>query len=198
MADNSPKNLEQVLDRINAAAVDRDEVSLGEMMEEIGHRSFGPLLVLAGVIISVPIVGDIPGVPTLVALVVALIAIQLLIGRSYFWLPSFLLRRSVEKPKLSKSMAWARKPARFIDKGLKPRLAHLAKGAQARFIAGIALCIAAVMPVTEVIPFSANLAGAALTAYGLALIAHDGLVAIIASAITTAIVLLLGYHVFFG
>jgi hypothetical protein len=36
------------------------------------------------------------------------------------------------------------------------------------------------MPVMEVIPFSASGAGAALTAFGLALIAHDGLTALFA------------------
>lgn len=36
----------------------------------------------------------------------------------------------------------------------------------------------------EVVPCSANLAGAALTAFGLALIAHDGLLALIAFAFT--------------
>jgi hypothetical protein len=44
--------------------------------------------------------------------------------------------------------------------------------------------VAALMPVMEVIPFSVNLAGAALTAFGLSLIAHDGLLALCAFGIT--------------
>lgn len=193
MADTNPKNLEQVLERIDQATRDRSEVSLGEVMEELGHRSFGPVLVFTGVIMSVPVVGDIPGVPTVLALVVALVAVQLLIGRKHFWLPQFLLRRSVSADKVCRSLGWARKPAAFIDRGLKPRMTYLAKGAEARLIAAVALCIAAITPLTEVVPFSANVAGAALTAYGLALIADDGLVAIIASAFALGIGLLLGY-----
>ena len=42
------------------------------------------------------------------------------------------------------------------------------------------------MPVMEVVPFSANLAGIALTAFGLAVIAHDGLLALVAFAATAA------------
>ncbi|WP_092386931.1 exopolysaccharide biosynthesis protein [Halopseudomonas salegens] len=198
MTDKGIKNLQQVLDRIESASVEHGDVSLGAMMEEIGYRSFGPLLVLAGVIIALPIVGDIPGVPTMVAVIVAVIATQLLAGRNYFWLPGFLLRRSVSREKLQKSVAWARKPARFIDKGLKPRLTFLVKGMPALVIAGIALFIAAITPVTEIIPFSANIAGAALLAYGLSLIAEDGLLAIVASVLTTAIVILLGYSLFSG
>jgi hypothetical protein len=49
-------------------------------------------------------------------------------------------------------------------------------------IASIALVIGAAQPFMELVPFSANGAGAALTAFGLALIAHDGLVALIAMA----------------
>lgn len=198
MADTNPKNLEQVLDRIDLAARDRSQVSLGEVMEEIGHRSFGPVLVFTGVIMSVPVVGDIPGVPTLLALVVALVAVQLLIGRRSFWLPRFLLHRSVSTDKVRKSLDWARKPAAFIDKGLKARMTHLTRGAQARVIAAIALCIAAITPLTEIVPFSANVAGAALTAYGLALIADDGMVSVVASVFALAIALLLGYSFFGG
>ena len=46
--------------------------------------------------------------------------------------------------------------------------------------------MALAMPVMEAIPFSANLAGIALTAFGLAVIAHDGLLALIAFAATAA------------
>jgi hypothetical protein len=40
------------------------------------------------------------------------------------------------------------------------------------------------MPVMEVVPFSANAAGIALAAFGLALIAHDGVLALIAFVFT--------------
>jgi hypothetical protein len=40
------------------------------------------------------------------------------------------------------------------------------------------------MPAMELVPFSANGAGAALTAFGLSLIAHDGLLALLAFVFT--------------
>ncbi|MGQ0751395.1 MAG: exopolysaccharide biosynthesis protein, partial [Betaproteobacteria bacterium] len=51
-------------------------------------------------------------------------------------------------------------------------------------IAGVCVVIAGAMPVMEVVPFVANGAGAALTAFGLALVAHDGLLAILAFGFT--------------
>ena len=51
------------------------------------------------------------------------------------------------------------------------------------------------MPVMEVIPFSASGAGAALTAFGLALIARDGLMALLALIFTVATGGMILYHV---
>lgn len=51
-------------------------------------------------------------------------------------------------------------------------------------IASIALLIGLAQPFMELVPFSANGAGAALTAFGLALIARDGVVALVAMAFT--------------
>ena len=43
------------------------------------------------------------------------------------------------------------------------------------------MVVALAMLGMEVVPFSANLAGIALTAFGLAVVAHDGLLALVTS-----------------
>jgi hypothetical protein len=85
-----------------------------------------------------------------------------------------------------------RKPARFIDRFLGRRLTGLTEGPAIRVIALVCIVIAAAMPMMELVPFSANGAGAALTAFGLSLIGHDGLLALLAflfTAGTLAVVL---------
>lgn len=57
-----------------------------------------------------------------------------------------------------------------------------------------ALMDALVMPILEFIPFSATLAGAALTAFGLALIARDDYLAILSLAATAGVMSLIAYH----
>ena len=47
-------------------------------------------------------------------------------------------------------------------------------------MAVICMAVAAAMPLMEVIPFSANGAGLALMAFGLAIVARDGLLALMA------------------
>lgn len=186
-----PHNLEQMLDRFTQAkrVENTDQVSLGGVLHEVGRRSFAPLLLVPGIVTLLPVVGDIPGVPTLMALLVLLVAVQLLFRAQHFWIPKLLLNRSVSKNKLDKAVSWSRRPARFLDKFLKPRLAFLTHGPGIVAVALACIAIALAMPPMEVVPFTANGAGLALTLFGLSLMAHDGLLAVLAFAMTFATLL---------
>ncbi len=179
-------NLEQLLDRIDKAANDRERVSLDAIVEAVGNRSFGPLLLVAGVVTLSPLSG-IPGMATTMAVLVLLIAVQLLCGREHFGLPRWLLKRSVARDKLGKALKWLRPPARFIDRGLRPRLTVFVHRTGTYVIAIVCVFIAAGMPAMELVPFSATGAGAALTAFGLSLIARDGVLALLAFVFTAII-----------
>ncbi len=183
-----PHNLEQMLDRFVQAERDEktDQVSLGGILHEVGRRSFAPLLLVPGIITLLPVVGDIPGVPTLMALLVLLVAVQLLFRAHHFWIPEFLLNRSVSKGKLDKAVSWSRRSARFLDKLLKPRLTFLTHGPGIIAVALACIAIALAMPPMEVVPFTANGAGLALTLFGLSLMSHDGLLAAVAFVLTFA------------
>lgn len=163
---------------------DDGAVTLDEILEAVGRRSFGPLLLLAGLVVLAPLVGDIPTVPTIMALLVLLVAVQLLLRRNEFWLPGWLLRRSVERGKIRKAVGWLRRPARWVDRILRPRLKALTGDAGAVGVALACILIALAMPPMEFIPFSANIAGVALAAFGLALVTRDGVVALVAFAFT--------------
>lgn len=147
MANSAPLHtLGELLDRLEAAGngtsghsaagdgarecadKDKDAVTLGALIDEIGTRSFGPLLLLAGLVTVMPIVGDIPGVPTVMALLVLLVAGQLLLGREHFWLPRWVLDRRVRRDRLVRALGWLRRPARWVDRLLRPRLAWLVRG----------------------------------------------------------------------
>jgi hypothetical protein len=185
MADHGKlTNLEQLLDRIEGAVNGSERVSLGEILRMVGRRSFGPLLLLAGVIAVSPIIGDMPGIPTTVGVFVLLIAGQMLFQRDYFWLPPWILRRSVSRVRLCQAIKWLRRPARSIDRLLRPRLTLFTYRTGAYGVAVVCAVIAAAMPVMEMVPLVANGAGAALTAFGLSLVAHDGLLAILAFVFT--------------
>ncbi len=190
-----PTNLEELLDRFARAAEESDPVSLDRVMDEVGRRSFGPLLLMAGLITAAPGIGDIPGVPTLLGAFVLLVSVQLLMMRQRFWLPKWLLNRSISAKKLHKIAAskWLRRPAAWVDRLLRPRLAKLTGKAGARAIAVACVIMALAMPATEVVLFSANGVGAGLVAFGVSLTAHDGLLAVVGyviAAITLGLALL--------
>lgn len=174
VVNEAPRNLGDLLQRIAQVASDRDDVYLATIMEALGTRSFGPVLLLIGVILVSPLSG-LPGVPTTMGIGLALISLQLVMGREAFWLPRWLLDRHVSSGRLQSALQWLDRPARFIDWWLRPRLSMLASDHGAVFIAVICLLLALAMPVMELVPFSATAAGLAVVAFGLALVAIDGL-----------------------
>jgi hypothetical protein len=182
-----PRNLEQVLDRLEDAARDRDEVSIEAILESVGNRSFGPLLVVVGIIAMSPLSG-IPGLPTTIAVIVLAISVQLLFHKKHFWLPRWVVERTVAQSKFEKALRLIRPPARFVDRLLKPRLKVLTHRVGFYAIALLCSVVAASMPPLELLPFAATLAGAALAAFGLALISEDGLVGLIAITMTATII----------
>ncbi|WP_206668575.1 exopolysaccharide biosynthesis protein [Pseudomonas saliphila] len=128
---------------------------------------------------------------------VLLTAGQLLFGRHAFWLPDALLNRSMARDKLDKAVRRTRPAADFIDRLFKPRLTALIKGPGLYLIAIACVLIGLVLPVMELIPFSALSAGAALAAFGIALIAWDGFLALIALIITLVALMLVVAYFFF-
>jgi hypothetical protein len=185
MADQRrPENLEQVLDCLCKAEGDDGRVSIGSILKTIGCRSFGPVLLFAALVMMAPVIGDIPGVPIMAGSLICLVAAQLLFGRDHVWLPGWLLRRSASREKMERAVRKLRKPARFVDRFLRHRFEALTQGRMAKLILAVSLLISAATPFMELVPFSANLAGAALTAFGLALIAKDGVFALVAYALT--------------
>jgi len=184
--------LEELVDLIRRIDGDHDPVDLETLLQQIGRRSFGSLLLFAGIVVLIPLIGDIPGVPTMSAILVAISSVQLLAGRQHFWLPGFLLKRSISRAQLEKTLDFIRKPARFIDRFTRQRLQIFVSQASTRAIGTATLSVALVMPALELIPFSANLAGITLCAFGIALIARDGLFALISLLTTAAVFVVLG------
>ena len=186
-------NLEQLLDRIGEPRTGGDRVSLGMLVASAGSRSFGSLLLLAGVILISPLSG-IPGVPTTMGLFILLVALQMLLHRRHLWLPRWLLERAVSRRRLARAIGLLRRPAAWVDRWMRPRLHVFVDGPGVYLLAIACMVIAAGMPVMEVLPFSATTAGIPIAAFGLAMIAHDGLLAAAALALSVAAAVLLTYN----
>ncbi|WGK62347.1 exopolysaccharide biosynthesis protein [Halopseudomonas sp. SMJS2] len=181
-----PSSLEQLLDRMDEAGEGEEAVSLDKLMETIGKRSFGPILLLIGLILISPLSG-IPTLPSTMGVAVFLIAVQMLVLRKHIWLPGWILRRKIGQQKLAKASQWLRRPARFVDRLVKHRLSILVDGPGSWPIALVCLVLAVTLPLLEPVPFAASSAGLALTCFGLAMTAHDGVLALLAYSITLGV-----------
>ncbi|MET0293756.1 MAG: exopolysaccharide biosynthesis protein [Phenylobacterium sp.] len=181
-----PQDLESLLGELDRTARGAGErVSVQEIMDSLGERSFGPFLLLAGLLGMTP-VSAIPGAPSTIALITFLVAGQLLIGRRSFWLPRFLRNRSVAADKLHRTVAVAGKPARIADRLVRPRLCRLTGPVADRLIALACVVLALCVPPLEFLPFVAFIPSAAIAAFGLGLIARDGLLVLIALSISAS------------
>jgi len=147
---------------------------------------------MVGAMIMSPI-SALPGLPSTMSVLVILIAGQMLIGRQTFWVPQWLLQRSLSPSRLNKVVDALSSPARYIDRLLKPRLTFLIDSLGRYCIALICVLIALMIPAMELVPMLASVAGAVLLLYGLALVSYDGALAVIAMALTAVMGLLLIY-----
>ncbi|MDX1635937.1 MAG: exopolysaccharide biosynthesis protein [Marinobacter sp.] len=180
---DEPANMEQLLARVEQVSPGARYVSVGRMMDAVGRRSFGPVLLLVGLILITPLSG-LPGMPTLSGLLVLITLSQLLLGHEHIWLPDWILRREVPRARLMRGLTLLHPLARLLDGISQPRLTVLVKGLGLDVMAVVCVFLGFVMPVTEIIPFSASLVGVALMAFGLAMIARDGLIALFAWTLT--------------
>lgn len=180
MSEQQIGSLGELLGQIRQVAdTDDRDVTVEHLLEAVGRRSFAPLLLLVGVLLFSPLSG-IPTFPTLMALLVSLVTLQMLLGRRYFWLPRLLLDRRLDRERLLQVLGWLQPPARFTDRLLRPRLLPLVRGRAAQLTALPCFLLALALPLTEVVPFSSSMAGVAFLTFGLSLVAFDGALAIVA------------------
>lgn len=175
-----PKDLGTLLELLEQAGEADQPVSIDCMLQATGQRSFGALLLVPGLLVFSPLSG-IPGLPSIFAVMVTLIAVQLLVGRRHIWLPQWLLRRTASRSKYNRAIAFLKRTTGFIDRLLQRRLVFLTEGIAVRFNAILCLLIAATMPPLELIPFGNSIAGAALSILGLGMMARDGVMVLIAT-----------------
>lgn len=178
-------NLNDVLDRAEKAGDGNGQVNVGEILETVGQRSFGPVLIVISLIAFTPL-GAVPGIPTLLASLVVLVAGQIVLGVRHFRLPEFILRRHLERHKFKKSVDHMRPVGRMVDRVIKPRMTWLFTGVTVRLAAIACILVALTVPPLEVVPFGGTVSWAAIAAFGLSLVATDGVVAIVALGFAAA------------
>ncbi|NCP19565.1 MAG: exopolysaccharide biosynthesis protein [Erythrobacter sp.] len=178
MAD-TPKNVCGILDSLTEIGDQQDRVSIGDIVEAFGSRSYGPVL-LVPALIGISPIGGIPGVPTFLAVTLLLIAVQLVFGKDHLWLPGILKNRSVEGEKLANAAEDMEGVAKWMDKIFHGRLEIFTGPTAGRIAAGVIALLCFAVPPLEFLPFAVVLPMAVIAAFGIALTVRDGLLMLVA------------------
>ena len=191
--EGGPRGATEALDGLRRAAddargrtddgADEDSATIGDLMDAFGGRSYGPFLLLPALIELSPL-GGVPGVPTLLAIVIAIFAVQMLIGRDHFWLPSWIERRSLKIDRVDRADDKMRPVTERLDRWSSDRLERLTNGAAERAAAICTLVLCLTVPPLELLPFASSAPMAAIAAFGLGLLVRDGLIMLIGFALS--------------
>ena len=168
-----PRSLTDLLDALDKAARG-SSVSVREMLEQIGERSFTPVILAVSVLLVSPASG-IPGVPTLSALLIVLVGVQGLARRRHLWLPGALMRREIGAERFRRAVAWLRRPAAWIDRHSKARLRILTTGLPRLVAFLLCVLIPLMWPALELVPMVTSIGAAAVALVAFGLLIHDGL-----------------------
>jgi hypothetical protein len=149
-------------------------IHVESVLTVLGARAFGPTLVVAGLFCVTP-VGVVPGVPTMLAILVLVVSVQHVAGKNSLWLPDFILERELKTRRVSRSVELLRHVARPVDRVFRQRLTWLVDGGGARAVGLTTALMAVLIPPLEFVPFSVTIPALALTGFGLGILTRDGL-----------------------
>lgn len=180
------QNLEAIIDDLDGLS-DGGEVSVGDLVDRMQDRPVGVLLAIIGLFALIPFIGGLPGAPVVLALLTLGVVAQSQIQSAGIWLPDAIRRRSFDADRLGKGLKHARPWASRIDRLTGRRLTALADSSVARrVILGIVVCLAVAMVPLGLIPAGIAPAALAILVFGLALMARDGLLALVGYLLTAA------------
>lgn len=177
--------LSDVLDRLEGAARG-ESISVGDVVETLGHKSFASLMLVFSLISTSP-ASAIPGLTATVAALVFVLVVQMILGRDCVWLPDFVTRRRMETDKLRRGVAWMRRPVRFVERFLGARLTFLLHRPWLYLPLVLILGLTLFMPVMEVIPTSGSIASAVIALFAAGLLVRDGALVVLSLTLLLAV-----------
>jgi hypothetical protein len=168
------------------AAQDRARVSIGDVVQALGDRSFAPVMILLAVPNAIPFI---PGSSTVLGLLLAVVAIQLVLGMRRVRLPARLSRWSFDREGFARLVAkvtpWLTRFERMARPRFWPESYRLAE--RLAGIVAIALSLMIMLP----IPFANGVPAIAICLLALGISERDGLwlgAGIVVGAIAAGIV----------
>jgi hypothetical protein len=170
-----------------------ERVSLRDIVEALGERAFGVLLLIFALPNAVGL-GTIPGVSTLFGVPQIFVAAQMVMGRERLWLPAWLLDRSITRADFQTMVDKSIPHILKIERFLRPRWSFMSTTLAERLLGLVFLVLAIIVSLP--IPLANQPPAIAMSFIAIGLIARDGLyvivglgIAVLAVAVAVAVVL---------
>jgi hypothetical protein len=168
-------------------AFPKDQMTLQDLMEGLGERSFGFVLLIFGVLSAISII---PGLATIIAIPLLFFGLQMLAGYRTPWLPKSISGRSFAKADLIATIERAVPAMRWVERICKPRFLFLIGRLGERLLGLLIFILAAVIalpgPGTNFAP------GVAIAFMAIAIIERDGLLVFV-GVLASVFALYIGY-----
>lgn len=170
-------SLDEALTRA-AASIDKETVTLGELLELVGEQGLLLLCVILVIPFLFPV--SIPGISTVFGILIILIGFGITINRVP-WLPGALIRRELKREQLLPVFERGADFVNRLQRWMRPRLERLTAGARINRVHGAALMFGGVlllMPLS-IIPFSNTLPAVAILLLAVGMLQRDGIFVIV-------------------
>lgn len=166
-----------------AANFTAERVRVRDIIESLGPRSFGFILLIFALPNSLPILG-IPGVSTITGLPMLFVAVQMALGHKRVYLPRWIADSSIAtidfQRLINKVAPWLQR----IEKLMRPRIAFLTLGNAERWLG--AFCVLLAFLLALPIPLGNLLPALGILFIALGLIESDGVCVLVGIAIGIA------------
>jgi hypothetical protein len=168
--------LSRMLDRAQ-----EPRVPISWVMAQLGRRSFGLTFLVMGIVALVP------GASTLVGVLLAWPAIQLILGHEVTVLPRFIARRKVGADGLARAVALVRPRLEWLERLVRPRWPELFQST--RWMTGVMMLLLGLTMISPV-PFGHIVPALVVMLLAVSYMEEDGL-ALLVSLVTALVSLVI-------
>ena len=180
------ERVSELLLRISQEA-EGPSLTVGEIFAQIEDRSFGVLILLLALPSCFPFFP--PGFTSVLGAGIALVAVQMVVGRHRAWLPGVLERRSISKERLVRVVERAAPHLRRCEALSRPRYftvtSDIGEQIVGAFILALAVVISVPLPLTNLGP------AVAIAVIAVGLIEEDGLIVMAGCALGALAIVLM-------
>lgn len=157
-----------------------EAVTLAWLIDRLGERSFGVILLLLGLLASLP------GASAIVGVLIAVPAFQMLVARRGPAFPRFLAARSFNRRRLATMLSYAIPPLRYLERFIRPRW-QAPFEASKRIVGGAILLVGGLL--FAPVPFSNAPPALVIVLLAFAYLEEDGVLLCIALLIVVGLLL---------